>query len=640
MPSIDVDVASVPDIIEAQLTLSYSRLTDVIRVIVEQGNGNADDIEDMRDALDRLSRENEALRAEVDALKQAKGPAEEVMAALGELKGTVAQLNDAVAANAAQVKASEEAQKAAAAQAEKRAAEAQAAMKNTFDRHADAVEKRVAAAETSLRLVRAFVDLWGAPPEQVLEMGSRTSTGSELEHSLEERTRYLLSLPAFARTSSEMEVLRALLQRQSADALAAKTSEAARTSRKASLIAAADGSDFASELESLNRAVRSLEQDVRAVQQQRLPPLESAVRDLQARPNPEKRLTTTERDVSRLYDHLAQLENRLSALLGHTEQSGTGEGGSSSGGEAAHPGLVDLARRVSLLEGTVEGWPQAGGAGFAADVARAAGGEQISTDAAPAQAAAAAPVRPPSRGGSAGSPLAGRPPSGRAGGAVLPALAKESLSGSAAGSPVYGAAVGTATPTPRRGSSSSHDLVQPTVDVLRRQDAAQPNVVASGRRISVAVEPDDGLRRRVIQLEENAAILEVNKADRKELRALEESLRLAIGSAAAAQQQQRAHSASFAQNPAASVPQQGYAAPPLVPQRPGSASGSGGARCAVSDYALSQQQAAQQGYSRPTSSAGAIGRPMFVGASASVYLRDGAQLTNATVSSTVPYRQS
>ncbi|KAK7200027.1 hypothetical protein NESM_000052100 [Novymonas esmeraldas] len=634
MPIIDMDVSCVPDIIEAQLTLSYSRLTDLIRVIVDQGNGHEDDIDELRDRVDRLAQENGALRTEIEALKQARGPSEEVTAALAELRSAVAQLTDRVEANTGSIAAGEAAHAEATAAAAKRSGEEQAAMKATFDRHADAVAQRLSGTDASLRVLQAFADLWGAAPAQVLEMGGRTE-GQQMEHSVDDRATYLLTLPPFAKVQEELGVLRALLQRQAADALVAKTSEAARTSRTASHVAAmaapTEASDSAAEVERLSRTVRALEEEAQAVQQHRLPPLESAVHELQARPNTEKRVAGAEKDVSRIRDQLAQLEDRLNTLLGQTGEAADG------GVDAAHPGLVDLARRVSLLEGTVEGWPQGGHTTAVPDAA--AGGEAVSADA----AVVAAPVRPSSRSRSS-VPTISRPPSGRAGGGsgVFPALTKEPLAAHS-GSPGAGGAGGSVSPPPppppRRASSAGHstgsqDVVQPTVEALRRQEATQPGAAAGGRRISVAVEPDDGLRRRVAQLEENAAILEVNKADRAELRALEAALRGgAVGGAHATQQQQQlSYQVPPSQQQAlSSAPTNN--APSLVPQRPVSA---GGVRFTTADYAASQQRG--DGFSRPTSSTAALGRPMFVGSSSSVYLRDGAQVTNATVSPTQLYR--
>ncbi|GET90385.1 hypothetical protein, conserved [Leishmania tarentolae] len=626
MPSVDIDVTSVPDIIEAQLTLSYSRLTDVIRVLVEQGNGNADDIDEIRDRLGKLAQENSALRAEIQTLKQTKGPDDEVKNALEDLKSTVAQLSEKVEASTEQMEASDASHKTYSAEAEKRSSEQQEAMMATFNRHSEALGKRVEATEKSLHELQAFVDLWGAGPEQVLEMGRRTDK-QELEHSLVDRTQYLLSLHSFAKIQEEMEVLRALVQRQAADALAAKTSEAARTSRTASYVAAmaapTETAHHSGEIETLTRTMRFLEQDVEALQKQRLPPLESAVHELQAFTDSEKRISSTEKDLKHLNDHLTHLEDRLNTLLGQTGES------KEDAVDGSHPGLVDLARRVSLLEDTVDGCSR-GQRSTSTSYGPAAGGEAVSADG----TAPAAPARSLSR--NRGSILAtGLPPSGRLGGSVLPAVAKEAPRGS---SPV---AEGGSAPQPLQRVSStansfhSKELDQPAVEALRRQEASQPAVATDRRRFSVAVEQDDGLRRRVAQLEENTAILEINKADRKEIRELEEALRIALENAHRLQQQiplqqnqqplpplQNAVPSNFASN-----------APSLVPQRPVSASG----RQAVPDYAVNQQRG--DGFSRPTTSMAGLGRPMFVGSSSSVYLRDGGNLTNATVSPTHLYRQ-
>lgn len=54
MPSLDFEVADIPDIIEAQLTLSYSRLTQLLHSIVDQGNGHENDIASIKNRLDAL----------------------------------------------------------------------------------------------------------------------------------------------------------------------------------------------------------------------------------------------------------------------------------------------------------------------------------------------------------------------------------------------------------------------------------------------------------------------------------------------------------------------------------------------------------------------------------------------------------
>lgn len=608
MPSIDVDIGSVPDIIEAQLTLSYSRLTDLIRVIVDQGNGHEDDIDDLRERLAKLAQENGALRSEVEALRQSQGPGASVAAALDELKATVQQLSEKADANAAQLATVAAAQSTLTESVEKQAEARQAKLQAALAEHAAAVDRRFGAVEKSAQVAQAFADLWGAAPEQVLAMGRR-NTSHEIEHSLKDRTTFLLSMPAFAKMREELDVLRALMQRQAADALAAKTTEVARTSRTASIIAAQhDSREPSAEVGELAKAVQTLEQQLQLVEKQRLPPLESALGELQGRGSATERMTKTEKDVSRLHDQLGQLEDRLNTLLGMAGEK------SASDGAAAQPALVDLARRVSLLEGTVEGLPRGGtdprrpSSTTSADApGGGAGGEVVSAETNNAGNAYPSAAK--------GQP--GRPPSGRPGSGLLPSLGKDTPSSSST------TAASKVSPPPRRSSSllhtqpgSSSDLVQPTVEALRRQEAAQPAAMGGGRRISVAVEPDDGLRRRVAQVEENAAILEVSKADRKELQQLEAALRQALSSMS------RPHSGTAQSSPS------------LIPQRPVSAGGR-----YVHNYATSPAPEATQGYrgdgsSRPASASGALGRPMFVGSASSVFLRDGAQLTNATVSST------
>ncbi|KPA80448.1 hypothetical protein ABB37_04676 [Leptomonas pyrrhocoris] len=606
MPSIEVDVASVPDIIEAQLTLSYSRLTDLIRVIVDQGNGHEDDIDEIRARLAKLVQENNKLRSEIETLKQNQGPSSDLAAALEEVKNTVRQLGDKVDANATQIAAGAAAQTALAESVEKQAAERQAKMQASVAEHAADVNRRLVATEKSVQVSQAFTDLWGVVPEQLLEMGRRNAN-QEVEHSLKDRTTYLLSMAAFVKVHEEMDVLRALQQRQAADALAAKTSEVARASRTASLVGPPppqESKDNSAEVEELTKSVRALELQMQMFEKQRLLPLESTLNELQSRGNANERVGNTEKDVNRLYDQLGSLEDRLNLLLGLSSEKTN----ATADGDAVNPALVDLAHRISVLEGTVEGLPRGatplqlpGNTPASAEAAaNGAGGEVVSADGG---------ARP----SSSHSPH-GRPPSGRPGSGLLPNLSKDPLNSSST-------AAKTASPTPQRTSSlrqrpqsASKELAQPTVEVLRREEVVQPAVASGRRRISVAVEPDDGLRRRVSQLEENAAILEVNKADRKELQKLEDALQQALTS------MNRQHSAA---------PQ---SSPSLIPQRPMSAGGrfvQNHANSSQMEYAQAQRG---DGFNRLASSSGTLGRPMFVGSSSSVYLHDGARLTNATVS--------
>ncbi|KPI89830.1 hypothetical protein ABL78_1093 [Leptomonas seymouri] len=602
MPSIDIDVDSVPDVIEAQLTLSYSRLTDLIRIIVDQGNGHEDDIDELRDRFAKLVQENSKLRSEIEALKEKNGPGADVTAAIEELKRAVAQLGDKANANAAQIEAITAAQTALVESSKKQAEERQAKLQDTVAEHASNVDRRIAATEKSLRSVQAFTDLWGAAPEQLLEMGRRNAN-QEIEYSLKDRTNYLLSMEAFVKMREEMDVLRALLQRQAADALAAKTSEVARASRTASLVIPPqqDLKCDTEEVERLTKTVRTLELQMQVLEKQRLPPLESALNELKGLGVANEAASQTEKDVNRLYDQLGMLEDRLNTLLDmpNEKPSTTADSG------ASRMALADLAHRVSTLEGAVEGLPRgstphsqpSAPPSVMEATGSSAGGEVVSADGG---------ARPSSSRGPQG-----RPPSGRPGSGLLPHLAKDSQSGSSTGT----AAAKTVSPSQlQHRQSNTNDLSQPTVEALRRQETAQPAVVAGGKRISVAVELDEGLRRRVLQLEENTAILEVNKADRKELQQLEASLRQALS--------------SMGRPPSATA----QSSPALIPQRPMSAGGRF-AQNQMSSPTEHAQTHCRESFSRPASASSTMCRPMFVGSS-SVYLRDGAQLTNATVSTT------
>lgn len=646
MPLVDIDVTSVPDIIEAQLTLSYSRLQDLIRVIVEQGNNHEDGIEELRFQLSKLARENADLRGELEALRQANAPVDELKKTVEGLKEEVGRLTQEVDEGVAKHRDSD-----AAFEAKKIADDGAAAQQAEFNfkmeqRVADA-EAKMQEREASILVLKAFMDLWDAQPAQVLEMGHREKDGT-MGHDVADRTTYLHTLPAFLRLYEEMDVVRAMMQKQAADALAAKTSEYSRSSRADSSLVAPAPEEPSAEAASLSanipRQLRDLESSVRVIKEERLPPLEDAVRSQQA----QRRGSQTnemEKAIRSMTDRITQQEDRLNTLLNlhPTPQQNTG-GEQATTAHVANLALADIAQRLSSLEEVVEGLPQgfsrvptlpvelsrvsenrepsthssdglvvsgaintpAGSgpanfvaAGSAANISAAGvsatlsaaggaafdGGEEASGKV----ASVASSGRPTSRNSQI------RPPAGRNN---LPPIVKD----------------GSHTPIGRSTSFASQMLEQPTVEVLRRQELSNPHSVPT-RRISVAVEPDDGLRRRVAQLEENAAILEVNKADRRELMQLEQALAQVLGNANVGN------------------------GPSLVPQRPSSAGlrapgiyGDGAAALANTTPPPRFDRPMRVG-----SSVSPLGRPVFV-ASGSVYLRDGAQLTNASVSPNSQYR--
>lgn len=592
MPTVEVDVDNIPDIIEAQLTLSYSRLTDLIRVIIDQGNGHEDDIQELRDRLDHLEAENASLKTEVNQLKSTKENSGSLESQVADLAAEVAKL----AGDLAQSK-SDAADQAAASQAAATAAEetvnALGKAMQDLDKRLTEVYSRVQVVESSSALSRAFTELWGGKPEVILAMGGRDGKDSaDFEHSIEARTKYLHTLPAFTAMYEEVGVVRGLVQKQAAESLAAKTSESSRNSRSGSDTAGLRNPFSATqqELQDVVRNLGEIQRRLGAVENERLPPLEQACGS-----------GTGGDDMQQLQERLAALEERLRALFepdttGPTADAKDGGDHDNSIDRAA---LFALGGRVSALEEVVEGLPRRGAPGRLSEVVLTGqGAESASVDLSGSHLAGSTGG---SGGGGGGGAGASRSGSGRS---ALPPLSP-SPAGSTTNKDVPSPPRLTSTTEPQRSSSLStgtpnkqRQVEQPVLETLRRQEAATPT--ASGRRISVVMEADDGLRKRVAQLEENVAILEVNKADRRELALLEATLR--------------------ASNTAA-LP----AAPSMVPHRPASAvvsmpgthvSGRGASPGPVG--------------SRPGSSF--TGRPVFV-ANGSINLRDGAQLTNATISS-------
>lgn len=599
MPVVEIDVEAMPDIIEAQLTLSYGRLSDLIRLIIGQGNGHESDIAVMRGDIDRLHRESAGLRQELDVLHRERAAAADGASAqllTEELQGQVVALTAAQSAAEAKQAADNASRDAAEAALRDGVSSAGAAAADAQER-LGALAGRVREVEQTAGLPKAFTDLWGAKPELVYAMAlpeeeegedrDNNGDGDGFAHSAAERAAFLNTLPAFAALHEELAVLRGVVGRQSVEAI---TAAAKTSSRRGSALPSSGGGGGGTQLPEVHR-------------------LAAAVRSL------EQRLDGSEQDTQ---SRLHRIEEALGVML---SIGGGGDGASSSPDGGAM--LANVDGRLRGIEQTVEGSRRGssnsnssnrhapkdsggetdGGAAAAAAEATtltttiAADGEVVHSNfisgLSHSQLSESASKRPGS----------GRPPT------TLP--------------PLLTTATTTAALTPHSpGGGSGASLPQPTVEALRHEVRRNPGLTAAaaqGRRISLAVEPEDGLRLRVAQLEENVAILEVHKADRRELLALEEALR------GLQQQQQLPGGVTFHQQ------QQQYA-----PHRPSSAPYDAVNRNNSTGEGFGRPGSAAQSSAgnRPCSATPSLGRPVFVGGgSGSVYLRDVANnATYATVS--------
>ncbi|CCW67398.1 unnamed protein product [Phytomonas sp. Hart1] len=252
MPLVDFDVRTVPDIIEAQLTLSYSRLSDIIRVIIDQGNGHEDDIDDMRKSIDTLTQKCARLQEEVDELRSKTSNKEEMLDSIEELRkittGLSTNLEDLTKKQAEDV-------------SERR--EVETKFQSTMDTTTTTLRELEAQVEhnatllktleQSLAGVQSFADLWNGDLERITLLTRRDEKDpSQFEHSVDERTEYVLSLPIFEKLRDELDVLRLMINTQATNSIKLKADRSASDTR--GVIA-----EVQDTLEGLNRRLSTLE---------------------------------------------------------------------------------------------------------------------------------------------------------------------------------------------------------------------------------------------------------------------------------------------------------------------------------------------------------------------------------------------
>lgn len=175
MPVLSVDMKSMPDIIEAQLTFSYSRLSEILRLIVDQGNSHDDELGQLRRRIEALERDNVALHQELEARVESEKAREERDSAtqmmFQELWKEIGKLQGAVDSNRAeQDRLGRE---------QRMQTEESKASETGYRRHVDAqltkAEEAIKLLSSTTAVLYAFYGLWGADDTAVLSMGSRHS---------------------------------------------------------------------------------------------------------------------------------------------------------------------------------------------------------------------------------------------------------------------------------------------------------------------------------------------------------------------------------------------------------------------------------------------------------------------------------
>ncbi|KAG8342862.1 hypothetical protein TRVL_06312 [Trypanosoma vivax] len=243
MPATDTDTVAVPDMIEAQLTLSYSRLTVLLRLIIDQGNAHEMDIDKMHHRLEALERENAVLRESVNSLTEERTRNSGIREMVEELNQKMSVLAVGFKENCAALEAIAKQNSACAEMLEsKLKSESEIRrdelhqMNASFERlqeFSDAIEKNVCA-------LNDFVALWGIQREEVRSLISGAKDCDQ-KKAADAYKAYLLSLPTFLSLSEELEVLRCMQKQQGSGTLAGRGALAAL--RRASRMESADATD-------------------------------------------------------------------------------------------------------------------------------------------------------------------------------------------------------------------------------------------------------------------------------------------------------------------------------------------------------------------------------------------------------------
>lgn len=514
MPALGLDVKELPDIIEAQLTLSYTRLSELIRVLVEQGNAHDDEIVELREHVNRLEQQNSALLSELSVLKSGELHKNEILplqAAVAALQQQVQRLEvqageqPGVIADAIQVAADDEALR------------RETALQESYRKLLE-MEENVKGCQSAQRVLQQFYELWGAEDAKVeaaaaaAAAASSTSSAPAAAAPTEPKLEYLQSLPIFQSIKAATAAAGGL------GGLEGLVPTMFTKSPTAGSGITANNSGVATPLGS------STSHPTGAA--------EGAGRGTSSSPPEGATTTTSTTPVMGGHEFLYRLQARLEELENRfKDPSSPSQGGSET------PVIIsreELERRRLLMEQRVNQLEE-----MVLGVKAAMSSAQQDTatyEAAPTPptgsymgdylhyAPALANGNPPM------APLP--PPPRRANSATGErVLTSGSVPGATSSSsvtiPTGGGGDGAGDSSRRRSLPSNPTVDQPHVARLRQDSLAAAQFCSSepqSPKVTI-LEPDEGLSRRVEQLEENIAMLELKKADRSEMAVLEEALR-------------------------------------------------------------------------------------------------------------------
>ena len=367
MPSITIDVASTTTpLIDAQLSISFSRLTDVLRVIVEQSNRHESDIDLLKKQLQAERERTAALEAAVQS-SSGEQLRSEMTEELTRLRSQVTTLQKQQSETSSKMKENFEVTQKTIADESASTSKAFSSMSERAAQVQNQVNSLRSHVEPRLDAVTDFVELWGADSKRTAALATLTreaskESGAQAE-AVEERraanAEYVRTLKPFAKCVEDgLKAQSNSDQQQPASASAAVDPEAIQS--------------LQDELKLLREQINSLEHRVTVGEQ--IPPRVTALEErlrlfdatkadvlaLQTKADADKTALIAQR-VSELRDELAELAARLRAWEEANNQSGR-RGSAASTKQVPHPPAVvaddTLRKRVQHLEEAVDGLEQ------------------------------------------------------------------------------------------------------------------------------------------------------------------------------------------------------------------------------------------------------------------------------------------
>lgn len=281
MPALSVDVKSMPNIIEAQLTFSYARLSDILRLIVDQGNAHDDELSGLRSRIDALEKDNASLHQQLRAQSQLESTRAEQDRTMQQVIQNVWDEMGKLQAGYKEVQVEQEKRAREQRMQKDSSAAAEEAARKELEQQLRKTQDELKMLSSTTAVLYAFYGLWGPDDTTVLTLGARhgneakevennreagrkgshsITTSSHppplseagklqhasgasvtvdgvFEHDVEARTDYVIQLPAFAHMMDQLDIQRALYMQSISKPTTTTTTTTATTATNTSTIA-------------------------------------------------------------------------------------------------------------------------------------------------------------------------------------------------------------------------------------------------------------------------------------------------------------------------------------------------------------------------------------------------------------------